>query len=770
MTFESLYIKSFGKLKGKKISFTDGVNIIEGANESGKSTVCAFIRFIFYGLPSNNSEKMRYLSWDNATASGSIVIKTKKNGKRYRIEREVTRFVTEEKKYAFRETLGIYDAETNMICFKGQSPGDVFFGVSASVFENTAYIRQTANTQFDNYTIGNEAENIIFSGNERLNTSLALSKLDGARAALLNQSKDGGKIFDLEEKRKMIDPRLEKAQTNESDIISLEGTHRILNEKSVYFKKRMKEVQDELAEYERYCVKKSYVLRQGEKEKLAKAEEEFRLMKNPIEHENVDISDPEFVRMLEQKQNELALGAARCNDAQRELSEASKKIDRMAGKLSMFAEIGARDAEHRDTLVKNMELDQIKMGRCNLIALIFGLCSVFSIILTLILRNNPSFPDLFKYLSVTACLLFATASAYVFFMKKHDYAMEIESVCTQFGCKTYDEVKELIEASAKDEEFMLRLREVQDEKKAMLNVREEEFNALCSEIVAILQDVNFRIYENAPVSLAKAIEKCLATQSKLREIEIRMVEHRSTIENIENDLLEYPKEYIREARQATYDEQAMESFRLQERKQELTALSDTSETYTARIHQIEVQLSALRAVSTDPTAIAEEIAVIDQEIAELKAKWKAYTLAIETLNTASGKLREGISSKLAKSASKLFSSMTEGKYETIGLDTEFELSFSDGKLMHDATSMSAGTSDLAYICLRMALIELLYQKSVPPFLFDESFVRMDDNRMEKILTQIYKYSQRKYQSILFTCHTREKAAMQNIGAHNTVTL
>jgi uncharacterized protein YhaN len=114
--------------------------------------------------------------------------------------------------------------------------------------------------------------------------------------------------------------------------------------------------------------------------------------------------------------------------------------------------------------------------------------------------------------------------------------------------------------------------------------------------------------------------------------------------------------------------------------------------------------------------------------------------------------------------------MTDGKYESIGLDTDFELSFSDGTMMRDAACLSAGTSDLAYICLRMALIELLYKRSVPPFLFDESFARMDDSRMEKVLTLIHKYAQRSYQSILFTCHSREKTAMQTIGAHQIVTL
>ena len=768
MTFESLYIKSFGKLNGKRIAFVDGVNIIEGANESGKSTICAFIQFMFYGLPIKTSEKMRYISWNTSLASGSIIVKDK--GIRYRIEREVVCSTNEEGKYVFREKCCIYDAETNMICFKGRSPGEVFFGVSSSVFESTAYIRQTANSQLETSSLGDEAENILFSGNERLNTGQALAKLDSARVFLLHKNKKGGKIFDLEEKRNLIDTRLKNAQTCETDIIALEGSHRILTEKSVHVKNRIAEVQDELSEYDRYCVKKAYLFRKSEKEKLAQTQEQLCAMRNPIEHENIAIAEPSYIGMLEQKQQELTLAASRHNDAKKELQESVNKINKMSEKLSIFAHFGAQDTAQRDTLVQNMENCQRKMGRCNLITLILGLCSVFSIILALLFRNNPAFPDLLKYLSVTACLLFATAATYVVFMKKHDYAIEIENTCKQFNCGGYEEFKELVKASAEDESYMMFLRGIRDEKKQKLNMLSDELDNICTNIIAILQDANFRIYENAPISLAKAIEKCRETQSALQALELRAIEHHTNIENTENDLSKHSKEYLKEAYRAQYDERAMEAFDRPAKKQELDDLNEKSEAYTNRLHQIEVELSALRAVSTDPTAIAEEIAVLDHEIEDLTHKWSAYMLAIETLNTASGKLREGISPKLAKNAGKLFSAMTEGKYESVGLDSDFALSFSDGNMMRDAACLSAGTSDLAYICLRMALIELLYKRSIPPFLFDESFARMDDARMEKVLTLIYKYSQRSYQSILFTCHTREKSAMQNIGAHRIITL
>ena len=768
MTFESLYIKSFGKLNGKRINFSDGINIIEGANESGKSTVCAFIQFIFYGLPARTADKLRYISWDTSLASGSIVIKDK--GLRYRIEREVICAKTEEGKYMFREKCGIYDAETNIMCFKSRSPGEVFFGVSSSVFESTAYIRQTANSQLETSALGDEAENILFSGNERINTTQALAKLEDTSVFLLHKNKKGGKIFDLEEKKKLIDERLKNAQNCEADIISLEGSHRVLTEKADHIKKHAQEIQDELSEYERYCVKKAYLFRKSEKEKLAKEEEQLSLMKNPIEHENIDIADPVFIEMLDQKQSELSLATSRLSDAKKELKDSVEKVKKMGDKLSIFASLGAKDAAQRDTLVQNMETAQKKMGNCNLVAMILGLCSVFSIILTLIFRTSPAIPDLIKYLSVTACLLFATAAAYVIFMKKHDYAIEIENICTQFNCGGYEEFKELIKASSEDEAYMNFLRGIRDEKKNKLNALAEELDSLSTNIIAILQDANFRIFENAPISLAKAIEKCRETQAKIQTLEISMAEHRTNIENTESKLYEYSKDYLKEAYRAQYDEQAMEAFKLPDKKQELSDLNEKLETYTNRLHQIEVKLSALRAVSTDPTAIAEEISILDNEIEELTSKWSAYMLAIEALNNASGKLREGISPKLAKNAGKLFSAMTEGKYESIGLNTDFALSFSDGNMMRDAACLSAGTSDLAYICLRMALIELLYKKSVPPFLFDESFARMDDNRMEKILTLIHKYSQRSYQSILFTCHTREKSAMQKIGVHQIITL
>lgn len=75
MTITSM-TATFGGLENQTLALKPGLNVLELPNEGGKSTWCAFLRAMFYGLESRkgreNSERNRFTPWSGARMSGSM--------------------------------------------------------------------------------------------------------------------------------------------------------------------------------------------------------------------------------------------------------------------------------------------------------------------------------------------------------------------------------------------------------------------------------------------------------------------------------------------------------------------------------------------------------------------------------------------------------------------------------------------------------------------------------------------------------------------------
>lgn len=77
MKIKSLKINAFGNLKEKEIQLGDHINIVQGSNESGKSTLLKFISNIFYGTSKNKrgkefSDYDKYKPWQGEEFSGKL--------------------------------------------------------------------------------------------------------------------------------------------------------------------------------------------------------------------------------------------------------------------------------------------------------------------------------------------------------------------------------------------------------------------------------------------------------------------------------------------------------------------------------------------------------------------------------------------------------------------------------------------------------------------------------------------------------------------------
>ena len=95
MKINKLKINSYGKLKEKEINFQDGINLIYGQNEAGKSTLIKFITNSFYGVSKNKKGKEvsdfdKYKPWSGEEFSGKLEYELD-NKEKYEIYRDFSK-------------------------------------------------------------------------------------------------------------------------------------------------------------------------------------------------------------------------------------------------------------------------------------------------------------------------------------------------------------------------------------------------------------------------------------------------------------------------------------------------------------------------------------------------------------------------------------------------------------------------------------------------------------------------------------------------------
>lgn len=85
------------------------------------------------------------------------------------------------------------------------------------------------------------------------------------------------------------------------------------------------------------------------------------------------------------------------------------------------------------------------------------------------------------------------------------------------------------------------------------------------------------------------------------------------------------------------------------------------------------------------------------------------------------------------------------------LDTDFHISISENGKSHVAEGYSTGYCDLIDFCMRLALVDTLFEQEQPFLILDDPFVNLDDVRTEKALELLRLMSETR-QMIYFVCH------------------
>lgn len=231
MKIKNLKINGFGKLENKEIEFSDGINVIVGKNEAGKSTLLKFITSMFYGASKNKNGKLipdfdRYKPWSNAEYSGRISYKLD-NQAEYEVFREFKKkspIIYNQ----FKDDISkLYQVDKNKEnTFFVEQTGiteDNFFATSVSEQEN---VKLSSNMKNE---VIQKLSNIVSTGSENTSYKKAVDKLNKSQLEKVGSARSVGRpinqvedeIEKLEKEIKEIEIYKEKKYQVEEEKLNL---------------------------------------------------------------------------------------------------------------------------------------------------------------------------------------------------------------------------------------------------------------------------------------------------------------------------------------------------------------------------------------------------------------------------------------------------------------------------------------------------------------------------------------------------------------------
>lgn len=220
MVITELYIRNFGKLTERHFYLRDGVQVISGENEYGKTTLHAFIRAMLFGLERGRGRAAakddfsRYEPWDDP-GSYAGVMRFTCGGRSFRLERN---FARQTKQVSLvceddGEELSVEHGDLQML----------LGGMTAELFDNTVSVGQlkAAPGQELSDALANYAANYYETGGGEYDLGKALKSLDEKKRAVRRELRDEAEAGETERKK-----LLQKSRYLEEDIRHLDAQYK----------------------------------------------------------------------------------------------------------------------------------------------------------------------------------------------------------------------------------------------------------------------------------------------------------------------------------------------------------------------------------------------------------------------------------------------------------------------------------------------------------------------------------------------------------------
>ena len=694
---------TFGKLEHETLTLEPGLNIITAPNEWGKSTWCAFLMAMLYGLDTRAkttktalADKERYQPWSGSPMSGRIDLNW--NGRDITIERATRRRVPLGEFKAYETESGLPVEELT-----AANCGQTLLGVEQTVFRRAGFIRFSDLPVTQDEALRRRLNALVTTGDD----SGAADRLAASLKDLKNRCRYNrtGLLPQAEAQRDAIEEKLTELET--------------LNTQCQKLKMRIDEVKDWLRQLYNHQQALAYAKMESGLNQIAQAREATEETEQTLRALEAACASLPPQAEVESKVRELRAFRDQWNAIRAEERQAPAEPQKpeLPNPFTGLTAEAAR-AMAREDARELTELSQSKMPLIFMIIGAIGLMAagglayltayVFAVIaggvglLALIWGAVDRVSTRKKILAIVEKYGTADWKSWTAPIMEYEQAM----IAYSEALKAYQEVGSDLE---------VRLMVLRKKRDSLCGLQEPE------EVLDFWQEAQ-RQWEQYDRARAEA----MTARRHLEALDavVKPVEKPTAPDNLTQN----------EAQTAQLlAECAAEQQRLQNRLGQ----------YQGRMEII---------------GSAEDLRLqhkrVCDRIARLEDTYTALTIAQETLQQARTELQRRFAPRITQRAQELLGAMTDGRYQSLTMGEDFSLRASAGQedVQWDAIWRSDGTIDQLYLALRLAVAEELTPDA--PLVLDDALVRFDDTRMAAALNILRKMAESK-QVICFTCQGRE---------------
>lgn len=793
MKLIACHIENFGKLSNFSVEFSNGINVINEANAWGKSTLAVFLKAMFYGLDAKKEagafekERVLYRPWQGGIFGGEVDFEVE--GKQYRISRS---FGATEKTDQFH----LYDLSTNLESTDYSSRiGEELFDLDSTSFKRSIYIAQNdcvSNVSDGiNAKLGNLAENTndinnFDNASRQLKEILNQLTPDRATGSIkkrknyitqltqelrsLASAQEG--LESIKRKEQVISSQIQellqirKSYASALVVASEDSRRKELHSQYDALCKEVEEKEKKTKGFETYfpmgiptarefseyiaiarkveeakTTLKGMELSITEHEEWNQLQEMFR--KEVPSEENIDFSI-EMLSAVDKQKEEIARQEAILHMVEEDLEKLEQNSYDEGGaghKIFLFMGCGI-------ILVGAIVLAAwffqwipgLKTKKVVIAALFAVLCGAVFAFIGAVMgykneKNKASWKEIQEAEKEAALEQKVDLEEKITSLK--DAVRNVhETIGTFLGkFRVYCEVGEYQSRLYKLKNQLHSYERLQDQLTECMEER-ENYQVLLTKMNSFENKYGFSLGEDATTKLSTLQGKAL--EYKLAEDAYKEVYRKK-------------KDFEQRQEKTFWTREAVCPYSLEELNHmieqadlKLEELKEARIQYSKQLEDLQEQLD-LR----DEKQMELEEMLVQQDI-DTK-KYHIVKLTQDFLQRAKEQFTAKYMDPIAKGFSKYYKMLTGDTQENWVIDANINLKIHEQGELRDTKWFSAGYQDLIGICMRLALVDAMYQEEKPFLILDDPFVNLDKAKVScgnKLLLSVSK----EYQVIYFTCH------------------